>query len=95
MSEDGRHFLSCCCFFREIKLGIVVEGLQQCLRNLGYIQNSISTPYNIRFSRLEVAILEDYRANIDEIIDVLRSLLHQWELHIDSLQTAANDMFLL
>ena len=40
----------------------VVEGLQQCLRNLGYIQNSISTPYNIRFSRLEVA------TNIDELL---------------------------
>lgn len=69
----------------------VVERMQHCLRSLNYIHDTLSPPYNLAFSRLQVAILEEYYVYVDEIIEVLRSLMHQWELHIDSLQTSAND----
>ncbi len=55
----------------------VVQGLQQCLRSLGYIQDYLSPPYNTHTSDSGTAILQQYHASILELIDVLHSLLHQ------------------
>ncbi len=72
----------------------VVEGLEQCLRSLNYIQEILSTPvpipHHIGISTSEVAIVEDYRATIRDLVDVICCLLRQWQLHIDNLQTSTH-----
>ena len=69
----------------------VVEGLQSCSRSLVDILDILSASNTSSFSAPEIAVLEGYRVNVGEIIVVVRSLLQQWEVHTDGLQTAAID----
>ena len=66
-------------------------GLQSCSRSLVDILDVLFASNTSSFSAPEIAVLEGYRVNVGEIIVVVRSLLQQWEVHIDGLQTAAID----
>ena len=71
----------------------VIEGLQSCSRTLIDIESHLSAAGSNRanFIAPEIAIVEEYCVNVREIIEVVHSLLHLWDVHIDRLQAAAVD----
>ena len=63
----------------------VVEGLQQCLRSLTYARDTLSPPYRVHLTGSEISLVEEDLLLVRELLDVLRSLLSKWQLHIDQL----------